>query len=477
MEQVQNTPRLLIAAPQGRSGKTTITVGLIAALTARGIKVQPFKKGPDFIDPSWLTRVAGRRCRNLDSYLMDREAIRGSFVTHTQGADISVIEGAMGLFDGVDLEGSGSAAEIAKAVQAPVILVVNCIRMTRSVAAMVNGYRYFDKDVNVAGVILNNVARSRHENILRASIEKYCDIPVLGIMPKGQQYTIPDRHLGLVPATEDQSLHRAVERVAEAAEQYLDLDRLMEVASQAPPLTGKLTLPPRLKGLKRPAEVTALSGDRPLVGVMMDGAFTFYYPENLEALSGAGAELVAIDAIKDPALPDLDALYIGGGFPEMMAAELEKNASFRADLKNRIESGLPVYAESGGAIYLGRSINWNDKKYSLVGALPFEAELTKKPQGHGYIRLAVEGDTPYFPKGSEVKGHQFHHIKLVNLDQEKISFAYRVTRGRGIVDNKDGLLYKNVLACFNYIHALAVPQWAENFVKLAARYKAQGLNK
>ncbi|MBO8137115.1 MAG: hydrogenobyrinic acid a,c-diamide synthase (glutamine-hydrolyzing) [Desulfotomaculum sp.] len=470
MKKQNSVPRILIAAPQGRSGKTTITVGLVAAFTARGIKVQPFKKGPDFIDPSWLTRVAGRTCRNLDPYLMDRDIIRASFANHSQGADISIVEGAMGLFDGVDVEGSGSAAEIAKIIKAPVILVVNCARMTRSVAAMVNGYRYFDPDVNVAGVILNNVARSRHENILRSSIEKYCDIPVLGAMPKGKQYTIPDRHLGLIPAAEDQSLHQAVERVAEAAEKYLDLDKIMEVASQAPALDIETELPKALPAIKRPRDIKGDS-DRPLIGVMLDRSFTFYYPENLEALHGSGAELVAIDALNDTKLPDLDALFIGGGFPEVLAGELEKNNSLRSAIKNSIEQGLPVYAECGGLMYLGRSIRWEGRAYQMVGALPFDVELTAKPQGHGYMEVEVCSENPFFPVGSRIIGHEFHHSKVINLDRNKVDFAYMVKRGWGIDGRQDGLIHKNVLASYNHLHALAVPSWAESLVQRAREYK------
>jgi cobyrinic acid a,c-diamide synthase len=470
MNKFNNIPRLIIAAPQGRSGKTTITVGLLAALTARGLKVQPFKKGPDFIDPSWLTKVAGRTCRNLDSYMMDTETIKASFATHSQGADVSIIEGAMGLFDGVDIEGSGSAAEIAKIVKASVILVVNCSRMTRSVAAMVNGYRYFDPDINVAGVILNNVARSRHQNMLRASIEKYCDIPVLGVMPKGEQYTIPDRHLGLIPAEEDVSLHQAVERMAEAAEKYLDLDKILEVAAAAPEIDITTGVAPALTKIKRPHEVD-YSTEIPKIGVVMDKAFSFYYPENLEAIKNAGAELVAIDAINDLHLPEVDALFIGGGFPEVMAGELEENLSLRKDIKNQIEQGLPVYAECGGLMYLGQTIIWGDKVHRMVGALPFDVELIKKPMGHGYMKVELQRETPWFSLGKKITGHEFHHSKVINLEKDKIDFAYIVKKGWGIDGQHDGLLYKNVFAAYNHLHALAVPDWAENFVKIAVKHK------
>lgn len=470
MNNLKNTPRLLIAAPQGRSGKTTITVGLLAALTARGVKVQPFKKGPDFIDPSWLTKVAGRTCRNLDSYMMDKETIKASFATHSQGADISIIEGAMGLFDGVDLEGSGSAAEVAKTVKAPVILVVNCTRMTRSVAAMVQGYRYFDKDVNVAAVVLNNVGRSRHENILRKSIEKYCDIPVVGAMPRGDQYGIPDRHLGLIPAEEDQGLYQAVERLAEAANKYLDIDKILEVAGTAPTLDVTTNVAPALVQIKRPHEID-YNNNRPKIGVIMDRSFSFYYPENLESLENAGADLVAIDAINDPKLPSVDMLFIGGGFPEVMAEELEKNHSLRQQIKENIEQGLPVYAECGGLIYLGRSIQWQGKTNQMVGALPFDIEMIKKPMGHGYMRVEVQKDNPWLPAGSKLIGHEFHHSKVINLERDKVDFAYRVTKGYGIDGQQDGILYKNVFAAYNHIHALAVPQWAENMVKIAKQVR------
>ena len=466
----KNIPRLLIAAPKGRSGKTTITIGLIAAFVSMGLKVQPFKKGPDFIDPSWLTIVAKRKCRNLDSFLMDREKIKASFVTHSQGADISIIEGAMGLYDGVDIEGSGSAAEIAKTIKAPVILVVDCTRITRSVAAMVQGFQNFDKDVNIAGVILNNVARSRHENMLRASIDRYCGLPILGAIPKNKQYSIPDRHLGLIPAGEDQLLHEAIERMKTAVKSCLDLDKLLDIAASAQNITITETVPLSLSVLKKPEDIAA-SLKRPIIGVLMDQSFTFYYPENLEALYNAGAELVAVNAISDSALPLLDALFIGGGFPEVAAEKLEQNKALRKSIKENIERGMPIYAECGGLMYLGRSITWKDKVYKMVGALPFDVQMTDKPQGHGYMEVEVKKETPFLPAGMVMRGHEFHNSKIINIDTDKVDFAYEVKRGWGINGKMDGLTYKNVLASYNHLHALAVPCWAENFVKCAREYK------
>lgn len=469
MANTYNIPRLLVAAPRGWSGKTTVTVGLIAALTARGLKVQPFKKGPDFIDPSWLTKVAGRTCRNLDSYLMDRTAIRRSFIRHAKTADIAVVEGAMGLFDGVDLAGSGSAAEIAKIVRAPVLLVIDCTRMTRSVAALVNGFANFDSGVKIGGVILNKVARSRHEKMLRASIAEYCHVPVLGAMPKGTQFTIPDRHLGLIPAHENESLMEAVRQIGEAAAKYLDIDGIINLAADWPGIEEDtvVTDPVEIKWLA-PHELPAAKG--PVVGVIRDRSFSFYYPENLEALVEAGAQLVEISAISDQHLPPIDGLYIGGGFPEVLAPELEANVSFRQHLREQIEKGLPVYAECGGLMYLGRRIHWEDKSYAMVGALPLEVEMLKKPQGHGYMHLEVLPGTPYFPPGKIVKGHEFHNSRVIDLAPD-CDFAFRVLRGHGINGEFDGIRHKNVLALYNHIHAVAEPEWAHRFVNLAKNWR------
>lgn len=460
-------PRLLVAAPQGRSGKTTITVGLIAALKSTGLKVQPYKKGPDFIDPSWLTRVAGRTCRNLDSYLMDTGAIRRTFIRHAREADIAVVEGAMGLFDGVDLAGSGSAAEIAKIIETPVLLVVDCTRMTRSVAAMVNGFVNFDPRIKIAGVILNKVARSRHENMLRAAVAEYCDVPVLGAMPKGASFSIPDRHLGLIPAGENDQLMEAVDEIGRAAAKYLDLEAILNIARQWPALVQEEDIPGAVEiDWHRPEQG---KGDReqPLLGVIRDRSFSFYYPENLEALVEAGAKLVDISAISDTILPNIDGLYIGGGFPEVLAADLEANKSFREQLQGQIEQGLPVYAECGGLMYLGRSIHWEDKSYEMVGALPLEVEMLKKPQGHGYMHLEVLEGTPYFAGRNIVKGHEFHNSRVINLETQNCEFAFRVLRGHGINGEYDGIRYKNVVAVYNHIHAVSEPDWARQFVELA----------
>ena len=460
-------PRLVIGAPQGHSGKTTVTLGILAALaTGKNLKIQPFKKGPDFIDPSWMTRVTGRHCRNLDSYLMNKDDLRKSFIRGAVNADVAIVEGAMGLFDGVDLEGSGSTAEIAKAISSPVVLVVDTTRMTRSIAALVKGFQTFDENVLIAGVILNKVARPRHENMLRSAIAHYCGIPVLGAIPKGQQFIIPDRHLGLVPADEDDDLNLAVQNVGKSAGQYLDLDKLMEIAATAKPLevddNDKITGSYDLKTDK---------GVKPIVGIIRDRAFSFYYPENIEAIKNAGADVALIDALQDKKLPAVDALFIGGGFPEVFADQLQANESLRFDIFSKIEAGLPVYAECGGLMYLCKSLIWQDRSYNMVGILPCDVQMVDKPQGHGYMIVEVKEENPFFSTGTVIKGHEFHHSKVINLDYRVAKFAYRVDRGWGIDGKNDGIIYKNVLATYNHIHALSVKEWAVNLVSRARDYQ------
>ena len=455
-----NLPRLVIGAPHGHSGKTTISIGLVGAWRRMGHIVQPFKKGPDFIDPSWLGFAAGRPCRNLDCFWMTEDEVRHSLLTGSAGADIVVIEGAMGLFDGVDLEGTGSTAEIAKMTGSPVVLVVDVTRMTRSIAPLIMGFQAFDAQVRIAGVIFNKVARSRHEAMLRAAVREYCGVPVLGAVPKNAYNLFPERHLGLVPVEEHEAVEQAVAANVKVAEQYLDLKGLWEVAGQGRAIPA---FPPA-----QPIKKAAI---RARIGVMRDKAFTFYYPENLEALAAAGAELVTIRATQDAHLPAIDGLYIGGGFPEVYAAELEANHSLRKDIKVAGQAGMPVYAECGGLMYLGRTITWGERTHQMCGLLPFDIVLDGRPQGHGYTEMKVIRDNPFFPAGAILRGHEFHHSRAINLPDEpsdKTFFALQVLRGYGIDGNFDGILWQNVFAAYNHVHAVANPEWAPRFVAAAA---------
>ncbi|HUW64478.1 MAG TPA: cobyrinate a,c-diamide synthase [Spirochaetia bacterium] len=465
---LRQCPRVVVAAPHGRSGKTTVTLGLVAALVKRGLSVQPFKKGPDYIDPGWLSLAAGMPCRNLDAYMMGMDGVRKAFAAAAWNGDIAVVEGAMGLFDGLDLAGSGSTAEIAKALSAPVLLVVDTTRMTRSVAALVSGFQGFDPAVQIGGVILNRVARCRHEDMLRRAVEEYCGLPVLGALPKGQGYDIPDRHLGLIPAGESGELTTRVAAALDAIGRFLDLDAILAVAGRALPLPPGDTSPQAVfvdgAGVKR----------RPWIGVFRDRAFSFYYPENLAALTQAGADLVVIDATCDRELPDVDALYLGGGFPEVQGRDLETNGSLREAVRRAVEDGLPVYAECGGLMYLGRSITWRDQTFRMCGALPFEVEMVDGPQGHGYVAAQVVAANPFFPPGTELRGHEFHHSRVINLERDRVAVCLRLSRGTGIGEAGDGLVYRNVLASYTHIHALGVPGWAKSLVDAARWYHNGG---
>lgn len=446
-------PRIVIAAPQGRSGKTIISLGLCAALKQRGSSVQPFKKGPDYIDPSWLGAAAGRSCCNLDAFLMTQEALLTSFQRACQGADLALVEGAMGLYDGFDHQGSGSTAHIARLLGAPVILVVNTARMTRSIAAMVLGYQHFESGSNIAGVILNNVSGSRHEDKLTAAVEQYCGIPVVGSIPRDPNLHITERHLGLIPYPEAEESASVIERVGQSLEPHLNMDSILAIAHSA-----RANFPvPAVSSEKKSPVVK--------VGVMLDRVFNFYYPENLEALQQAGAELIFIDSVQDQRLPDIDGLYIGGGFPELFLEGLEANRSLRRDIAWAVDGGLPVYAECAGLMYLCQCIRWHGQRHEMVGVIPAEVELSQQPQGHGYVVVEVTHENPLFPVGLTLRGHEFHHSKLSKLGVLK--FAYQIRRGQGIDSKVDGIVYKNVFAAYTHLHALGVPLWAEAFVFLA----------
>ena len=449
-------PSVLIAAPQGHSGKTLISIALCAAFKQRGLVVQPFKKGPDYIDPSWLTVAAGRGCRNLDAVLMPEETLLVSFKRSSQRADVSIIEGAMGLYDGFDSGEQGSTAQIARLLHSPIIMVVNTARMTQSVAAMISGYQHFQPDINIAGVILNNVSGSRHEHKLVTAIEQYCGIPVLGSVPREDSLFIAERHLGLVPYREVGE-GSVIGQIRHRLEGRLDLDGILGVARTAKtPDAADVPAPTKKAAVVR-------------VGVMFDKVFTFYYLENLEALERAGAELVFIDSIHDQRLPDVDALYIGGGFPEFFLPELEANSGLRRDIARAIEDNLPVYAECAGLMYLCRSITWRGEEHDMVGIIPASVELSAKPQGHGYVMVEVIDKNPLFPIGLTFWGHEFHHSRL--SESGGLKFAYRMLRGRGVDGESDGIMYRNVFATYTHLHALGVPHWAEAFVALASQYQ------
>ncbi len=456
-------PRILIAGLKGGGGKTIVSLGLAAAWREKGILVAPFKKGPDYIDAAWLSMAAGRPCRNLDLFLMTESSVIRSFAANAARADVAIFEGNRGLFDGGDAQGSYSTAQLAKLLKTPVVLVVDCTKSTRTVAAMVLGCQRLDPELNLAGVILNRVAGRRHESVLRQSVEEICGIPVLGAIAKLPGEHFPERHLGLVPPDEHDRLAPAIEQSAAVARRYLDLDAIFTLARQAPEFD-----PPSEQS---PDVYTTPKSPVVQIGVFRDAAFQFYYPENLEALAHAGAQVVEFSPLEGGQLPQFDALYIGGGFPETAAAQLSKNTPLKEALRERIERGLPVHAECGGTVYLGEKLIYEGVEYPMVGALPVAFGFQPKPQGHGYTALETVAENPFFPLGHSLRGHEFHYTHMLSSTSPDLRFAFKVHRGHGFDGQQDGLCHRNVLACYTHLHALGTETWAASLVAAAVRHK------
>ncbi len=459
-------PRLTVAAVRGGSGKTVVTLGLVRAFRQDGIDVATFKKGPDYIDAGWMALASGRPCHNLDHFMMREETVLLSFGFRASGAELSIIEGNRGLYDGVDLEGSFSTAELARRLDSPVLLVVDCTKATRSIAAVVMGFCNFDPSVRLAGVVLNRVGGGRHEALLRRAIEYYTDIPVLGAVKKFRRDPLPMRHLGLTPMDEHPESGDALDDLAEVVRDAVDIDKIKQVAWDVPVWKGPVADP-----LDMVQDVAGENG--PLIGVLRDAAFQFYYPENIEALRRAGGRVVFINAEQAQTLPEIDALYIGGGFPETRAEKLSGNRSFMASLKARAMDGMPVYAECGGLMYLGRSIIWEGETFPMTGVLNWSFVTGRRPVGHGYTILKALRDTPFFEKDRELRGHEFHYSRPEPGPDRRVGedqCVCEVVRGHGFSGEMEGVCLKNVFGTYTHIHALDNQWWAEGLVRAAMRY-------
>ena len=459
-----NRPRIIIGALRGGSGKTILSIGLIASWREKGYRIAPFKKGPDFIDAGWLSFAADRSCHNLDPFLMDEGQILESFITNSTNADVSIIEGNRGLFDGLDLSGHYSTAKLGKLLKTPVVLVVDVTMATRTMAALVMGCQRFDPDLNIVAVILNRVAGPRQDSVVRNSIEQYCEIPVIGSVPKLKGNFFPERHMGLIPYQERNYAEKAISWARSVVKENLDLETMWRLAHDVKPIKNG-------KQYQKKGPSKILNVDAPRIGFIRDRSFWFYYPENLDQLKNLGAALVEINSITEKKLPDLDALYIGGGFPETQAQALADNQTFRYALREKIEKGLPVYAECGGFMYLGESLLIDGKTYPMVGALPVKFTLQESPQGHGYTVLEVVRANPYYPVGKILMGHEFHYSKAVITNEEDVYFVFKVSRGHGMNGQRDGVCRKNLLATYSHVHAAGNLLWAKSIFRAALDYK------
>jgi cobyrinic acid a,c-diamide synthase len=464
----RSCPRLVIAALRGGAGKTTLCVALTAALRRQGFQVTPFKKGPDYIDAAWLSQAACGPCCNLDAFLMGPEQVIKSFSRHAVEGAISLIEGNRGLFDGVNAAGEFSTAELAKLLKAPVVVVVDCDNVTRTAAAMVLGCKNLDPAVDIRGVILSRVRGARHASVIRQAIEEYAGLPVYGIVPRLPDSPFTQRHLGLIPPAECPQIGQTLEQAAAIAGDYLDIPGLLKLAESAPPW--------EMSAFPKPARSRRLVKEPVAIGVIRDAAFHFYYQENMEALTNRGVRIVPVSALDDKALPPVDALYIGGGFPEVHAGRLAANDSFRRSVKEAAEAGLPIYAECGGFIYLGETLVVDGRSYPMAGALPIAFGMDKRPQGHGYTNLIVDRENPFFPVGTQIAGHEFYYSRILSQRDEDTHTAFRVLKGTGMDGQRDGLCRKNILAAFSHVHALGTPEWAGGLIERARKYHKTKIN-
>lgn len=446
-------PRLVIAAPHSHSGKTTVTLALLAALQQRGLRVAPFKVGPDYIDPQLHRQAAGSTSYNLDTYLVPAGQVQETFCRVAHKADIAIVEGVMGLFDGSSPTSRlGSTAEVAALLQAPIVLVIDASGMAASVGALLHGFRTYDPEVRVAGVILNRLGSAGHMRYLVPAIERE-GVEILGYLPKDVTLTIPERHLGLLPTAEEDRVTPLLSHLTTLASRYLDLDRVLQLAHTAPALThGPLPLQESVETVMR-------------VAWAHDAAFHFSYQENRDLLAAAGADIVPFSPLHDDALPaDIDAVWLGGGFPEHFAAQLAANTGMLTAVRAQAARGLPIYAECGGFMYLCEwLVDQHGQRYPQVGLIPGGTRMTERLQQFGYAEATFLQDTPLGPIGTTVRGHRFHY-SVYEPGSPPPACAYRVTRTTTGEVHLEGFRTHNVLATYLHIHLGSQPQMARYFV-------------
>ena len=462
-------PRLLIAGTHSGVGKTTVTIGLIQGLMQRGLRVQPFKLGPDYIDPGYHTKVAGRTSRNLDTWMIPPAGLIPLFQRTCQGVDVALIEGVMGLYDGIGATGEqASTAELAKLLRCPVLLVLDASALSRSAAAIVRGYVDFDPHVQIVGCLLNRMAGPGHYRLVKEGIERLARIPVVGFLPKDDRCVLPERHLGLIPSNEERGWQRICAPLLARIREGVDLAAVERMARRAQPFDSAVR-PELVEGERRAQgeRTEAIS-----IGVAMDEAFHFYYPENMELLEEFGAELVPFSPLRDSQLPSgVGALYLGGGFPEVYASELARNRRLHREIRRAVSAGIPTYAECGGLMVLARSIaDTKGHRHPMVGLVPGEIQMTDRLQHFGYKQLRARRPSLLARVGESAKGHEFHHSVCTGIPT-KSTAAYEATSVAGGGGRLEGYAHGNLLASYIHLHFLSRPRWAERFVQAARNWE------
>ncbi len=438
--------RIILAGTGSAVGKTTISTGIMKALSEK-YNVQPFKVGPDYIDPSYHTLATGNTSRNLDSFFMSQSQIRDSYNKAMENKDLAIIEGVRGLYEGIDsINDIGSTASVAKALDAPVILIINSRSLVKSAAAIVLGFKELDKEVNIAGVILNKVKNKNHYLKTKRSIEEITNVEVIGGIERNDKITIDQRHLGLVPAVERENSINHINNWSEVIKQSIDLDRLVEIMKEAPKINSNLE-----------PIWNKLNKEKVKIGVAYDEVFNFYYKENIESLESNRAKIEYFSPLKDECLPDVDGIYIGGGYPELFSKELSNNKTMLKDIKDFHLADRPIFAECGGLMYLMNSIH-DDK---MSGIYPYKSILTDRVQALKYTITEVQKDNIISKKGEVINGHEFHYSKVL-VDNLQNKLAFKITRGKGSYNNQDGFMSRNTLASYVHTHVAAMPDFGGN---------------
>ena len=444
-----------ISAAHKSSGKTIISLGLCRAISNLNSKVQSFKKGPDYIDPIWLAKASHQPCYNLDFFNMSSEEILDLYNNHSATSDVSIVEGNKGLFDGMSVDGGDANADLAKLLNLPVILVIDTNGMTRGIAPLLQGYQNFDHGVNIQGVILNKVGGDRHESKLINAIEHYTDLKVYGSVQRNKELDIDERHLGLIPANEDDKSEIKINRISEIIADSINIKKILS------------DTPNNIVSQSKPRESIPSSLT---IAIPRDAAFGFYYQDDLALFEKLGTKISYFDAIRDSKLPECDGLFIGGGFPEMSLKELSSNKSLLTDIQNKINAGLPAYAECGGLMYLTNNIEYLDRSFPMVGVINANTVMTQRPVGRGYVEIEPTDSHPWKDVSRKISAHEFHYSRLENIATD-YEYAYNVLRGEGINNKKDGIITKNLLATYSHLRSVGGNLWVQQFIEFIKTLK------